>query len=103
MGVETVMPAYCNAKEILPADLVAALQKYAAGMQLYVPCPGETRAAWGSRNGTRQDLEHRNHQIRQLYQQGVDLEEIACRFHLSRETVRKIVRGVRRQWQLIHT
>ncbi|MBE3576303.1 MAG: hypothetical protein IMX00_01170 [Limnochordales bacterium] len=95
------MPSYCNAKDVLPAELFAALQKYAAGMQLYVPCPDETRAAWGTRNGTRQGLEQRNHQIRRLYAEGVDLDEISRRFYLSRETVRKIVRGVRRKQDMI--
>lgn len=90
------MAQYRNAKEVLPAELFSTLQRYAAGMQLYVPFPEETRAAWGSRNGTRRDFEERNRQIRRLYQQGASVTQIAHEYHLSWETVRKLVRGVHR-------
>lgn len=90
------MSAYKNAKDVLPDDLLEAVQRYLQGELLYIPVKGPRRP-WGERTGARQDLAQRNQAIRALYQEGRSLEELAASFHLSVETVQRIVRGCRRK------
>ena len=83
------MRRYKNAADVLPEDLLKQLQQYAAGDILYVPSP-EKRQSWGS-SGTREHYEKRNAEIRRLYNHGASVIAIADQFHLSPETIRKII------------
>jgi len=83
---------YRNAAEVLPAGLLAALQRYVAGEQLYVPRPSQ-RLRWGERSGARADLARRNEEIRQRHAAGVGVEQLMTEFHLGYDSIRKIVRG----------
>lgn len=89
------MSRYANAADVLPPDLLAAVQRYAAGQQLYIPGPPE-RAPWGERTGTRRMLAERNAEIRRRYLAGEEMDQLAAAFCLSPDTVRKAVRGARR-------
>lgn len=86
------MARYRNASEILPANLLALVQRYAAGEQLYIPLPGEQRTPWGARSGTRAALAERNAEIRERRHAGASLDELARAYHLSTEAIRKILR-----------
>ena len=86
------MSGYRNAAEILPAHLLAALQRYAAGQQIYVPRADE-RLGWGERSGTRRALDERNQQIRHRRAQGASMEELMAEFHLGYDSIRKILQG----------
>lgn len=86
------MTKYQNARLILPTDLLEALQTYAAGQHVYVP-QRERRLGWGSRSGAREAIDERNHNIRLRRSSGASIDEIAAEFHLSHDSVRKIVRG----------
>ncbi len=81
---------YRNAAEILPASLLAAVQRYAAGLQLYVP-QGTGRAGWGERSGAREALTRRNDRIRKLFRGGAGIEDLMTEFHLGYDSIRKIV------------
>jgi Mor family transcriptional regulator len=83
---------YRNAAEILPASVLALVQRYAAGEQLYIPRPGE-RAGWGVRSGARRALFERNERIRQRRREGATLDELSREFHLSQGALRKILRS----------
>ena len=50
---------YHNAEEILPARLVAEIQKYVQGTQLYIPKQAEADGV-GERNGQRRYLRQRD-------------------------------------------
>lgn len=86
------MARYQNAAEILPARLLAEVQRYAAGEQLYIPRPAE-RLPWGARSGARADLARRNEMIRQRYHDGTPMEQLMSEFHLGYDSIRKIVQG----------
>lgn len=86
------MSRYVNAAEILPACPLEALQQYAEGIQLYIPRRDE-RAAWGQLTGARQELAQRNWEIRQRRLQGASIESLMSEFHLSHDSIRKIVCG----------
>ncbi len=80
---------YLNAADVLPPRLLAAVQRHAAGTQLYVP--RAERLRWGERSGARQALASRNRQIRQRRRDGASVEELMAEFHLSYDSVRKIL------------
>ncbi|BAD39186.1 conserved hypothetical protein [Symbiobacterium thermophilum IAM 14863] len=83
---------YLNAADVLPAELLAEVQRYAAGEQLYIPRPQE-RLPWGTRTGARAQLALRNEQIRQRRREGASIEELMREFHLSYDSIRKILSG----------
>ena len=90
------MSSYVNAAKILPAHLLEALQRYAAGRQIYVPRTDE-RLGWGERSGTRQALKARNVAIRQRRAQGASIEALMAEFHLGYDSIRKIVQRLDRE------
>lgn len=83
---------YTNAADILPPPLLEALQRFAAGQQIYVPRP-EERVPWGERSGARAALAGRNLLIRQQRSEGATIRQLMAEFHLGYESIRKILRG----------
>ena len=83
---------YENAKDILPAGLLAQVQKYAEGRVIYVPKTDKPKG-WGEASGYREKLNKRNAMIRSRYSAGRSIFEIAEEFFLSPETVKKLVYG----------
>lgn len=83
---------YRNAAELVPPGLLKTLQRYAAGLQVYVP-RGDERAVWGQRSGARKALDDRNELIRRRHGQGADIDELMAEFHLSYDSIRKIISG----------
>jgi Mor family transcriptional regulator len=81
---------YTNATNILPPELLREVQRHAAGRQLYIPSPA-ARAHWGQHTGARESLRRRNAEIRRQYRDGSAIRELMSRFHLSYDSVRKIV------------
>lgn len=90
------MANYKNAGDILPKELLVHLQQYAEGELLYIPRRGR-RVRWGERSGSRAETDRRNAQMRREYREGHSIDELAAKYHLSVETIRKIVRGARRE------
>lgn len=86
---------YENANNILPADLVNQIQKYAAGKLLYIP-KKEEPVAWGSLSGARQKLLKRNQRIYNEYKNGKGVGELSEEYFLSVDSIRKIVYGANR-------
>lgn len=88
--------AYQNAKDILPPHLLRQLQRYTQGCLLYIPRREETTpVGWGGRNGTRGYYTNRNENIRTLSESGMTVVELADRYALSVESIRKILRSHR--------
>lgn len=82
--------AYQNGKDILPAELLQQVQEYIQGELLYIP-RNEERAGWGAVNGTRDKLSERNREILGHYLQGASIRELSARYHLSEDSIRKIL------------
>jgi len=82
---------YVNAHEVLPEDLLLEIQKYVQGDLIYIPKPEKERIQWGVLSGERQRLQKRNEQIKKGYQGGMPLSKLAEQYHLSIETIKKIV------------
>lgn len=84
--------SYKNASEILPSHLLQEIQKYIEGGLIYIPKNGK-KTAWGYLSGARKIIDNRNKEITRLYENNATIEEIASRFFLSEETIKKIVYG----------
>ena len=91
---------YKNGKDILPASLLKEIQKYVQSELIYIPMKnGSARAAWGDQNGTRRSLEMRNQEIYQLHKMGSSIDDLMNQFHLSRDSIYKIVLKTRKMLQ----
>lgn len=86
---------YKNGKEVLPPSLLKELQKYIEGELLYIPKKTARRAAWGELSGSRLLIQSRNEDIYRCYMTGLSFAELERKFHLSVESIRKIVLKMR--------
>lgn len=82
---------YVNAKLLLPDVLVEELQEYIQGGYLYIPAVQEQRKCWGELSGYRRELQQRNGRIREAYQKGASIDDLADEYCLSIHAIRKIV------------
>ena len=83
---------YLKAEDVLPAELLVQVQRYADGVYLYIPRRADHRQNWGSSTRYREELQQRNESIRLLHREGLDAQELAVRFHLSVKTIQRVLR-----------
>ena len=83
---------YQKAEEVLPAELLAEVQKYADGVYLYIPRRADHRQSWGDSTRYREELRQRDESIRLLHREGLGTRELAERFHLSVKTIQRVLR-----------
>ena len=82
---------YINAKFLLPDALVKELQHYIQGGYLYIPTDQTQQKCWGEKSGYRQELQQRNRQIIEEFQNGNSMEALAEKYFLSVSAIRKII------------
>ena len=68
---------YQNAAELLPAELLEALQGYLDGGYLYIPRRAEHRRAWGERTRRKEETLARNRAIFRDYTAGLGVDELS--------------------------
>ncbi len=81
---------YENAVDVLPADLLKKVQKFAAGKLLYVPKSVE-KLSWSETTGYKQHLAERNNEIKENFSDGYSVEQLAEQYNLSVDSIKKIV------------
>ncbi|WP_047984304.1 CD3324 family protein [Ornithinibacillus californiensis] len=86
---------YKNAKEVLPPSLLKEMQEYIQGDLIYIPKANEKRMGWGEASGSKALITKRNKEILQLYTNGKSFEELGQQFHLSIDSIRKIIYKMR--------
>ncbi|WP_199615941.1 CD3324 family protein [Paenibacillus alkalitolerans] len=82
---------YKNGRDVLPPSLLRELQKYIQGELIYIPKPADQRASWGELSGTRKMIAERNEEINRHYSNGWSVAELERKYHLSGESIRKII------------
>jgi len=87
--------AYKNARDVLPPQLIKEIQKYIDGDLIYIPA-SLVKSEWGKKNGARQKYAERNFAICEQYRSGVSAAELANRYFLSVDSIKKIVYGTSR-------
>lgn len=95
------MMEYLNANDILPAELLEEVKKYAAGKYLYVPKEEADMKAWGELSGYRKELQKRNRMIINKFKYGVSVESLSKEYFLSEETVKKLVYSKKQAEELL--
>lgn len=83
---------YQKAEDVLPAELLTEVQRYADGVYLYIPRRSDHRKSWGNSTRYREELRQRNESIRYLHREGLTTEDLAERFHLSVKTIQRCLR-----------
>ncbi|MDF2925931.1 MAG: hypothetical protein K0R57_4845 [Paenibacillaceae bacterium] len=83
--------SYKNGRDVLPPSLLKQLQDYIQGEIIYIPKKEQKRAGWGENNGTRVIIEQRNKEIYGLYKSGSTIFELIQIYHLSEDSIRKII------------
>ncbi len=81
---------YIRADEILPPELLEAVQKYIDGQLIYIP--SKEKQAWGSVTASRKYYCERNREIFLEWKAGASTEELSLRFSLSEKSVQRILR-----------
>ena len=84
--------SYVNAYEILPADLIKEIQKYADGKTVYIPRKDDIAISWGEMSGTKDKLAKRNKKIVGQYYSGATITELSSAFFLSEKRIQGIIR-----------
>ena len=64
---------------------------YVQGGYLYVPSDQAQQKRWGEASGYRQELQQRNRQIVEEFQNGTSMEALAEKYFLSVSAIRKII------------
>jgi Mor family transcriptional regulator len=86
---------YKNGKDVLPPRLLKELQDYIQGELIYIPKCDQKRALWGEISGSRKLIARRNEEIYSSYCAGNAAEELAEAYHLSIDSIRKILTKMR--------
>ena len=85
--------SYIKAEEILPEDLIRAIQEYADGVYIYIPRKPGTRHAWGQETDYKAELKIRNDSIRNAHASGVCVALLSRKYHLSEKSIRRILQN----------
>ena len=82
--------SYIRADEILPKELLEAIQQYVDGQILYIP--RKEKQEWGRGTSAREFFRERDERIYRAFQEGVSEEELSRRFSLSGKSIQRILR-----------
>ena len=69
--------SYIKAEEVLPQNVIAMIQQYIDGQNIYIPKKNNSRAEWGEKTGIKTELEIRNRSIYDDYLLGLNTESLA--------------------------
>ncbi len=82
--------SYRNAEEVLPRELVEAIQRYISGVSIYIPC--KEKKVWGSQTEGKHYYKSRNLEILEKHQKGVSVKLLAGEYALSEKSIQRILR-----------
>lgn len=83
---------YKKAQDILPKELIEELQKYAEGVYVYIPTTENNKKSWGFNTTIKKDLAERNENIYNDFKNGVTIRELAKKYYLVENSIRRILR-----------
>ena len=82
--------SYIRADEILPKELIDAIQQYVDGKSIYIP--RKEKRKWGSGTSARTFFRDRNKIIYEAARKGESVGELSHRFSLSEKSIQRILR-----------
>jgi Ser/Thr protein kinase RdoA (MazF antagonist) len=96
---EVMRLKYVNGKEILPQELLNKIREYAEGVYIYIPKSDSKKSKWGEKTNYHREMELRNQHIYDKYLEGVEILVISERYHLSSQSVRRIISAQKRKME----
>lgn len=84
---------YKKAATVLPAEVLATVQRYVQGELIYIPKPKEAHKKWGENTRGKEITARRNEEIRRAYRSGQTIDSLSSQYHLSPDSIRKIAYG----------
>lgn len=82
---------YKNGIAVLPAELIAQIQKYVDGECVYIPRSAEKRRKWGEITASRDALSRRNAEIYNRYTRGASVRQLSEEYCISCQGIYKII------------
>jgi Mor family transcriptional regulator len=82
---------YVKAHNVLPEEIIKAIQEYVDGEFLYIPRKNDNQKAWGEQSGIRDILKVRNNEIFEKYNQGISISELSLMYYLSEQSIRRVI------------
>ncbi|MGN6711511.1 CD3324 family protein [Anaerocolumna jejuensis] len=98
-GIEVIGLKYINGQEVLPEDLLKEIRKYAEGVYVYIPKSDWKKNKWGEKTNYHREMELRNRHIYDKYLEGVEIAAISKCYHLSANSVRRIILSQKRKME----
>jgi len=92
---------YVNGKEILPEELLDKVRKYAEGVYIYIPKHDSKKSKWGEKTNYHREMELRNQHIYDKYLEGVKMSLLAEHYHLSLQSIRRIILSQKRKMERV--
>lgn len=83
--------SYVRAEDVLPEELIEAVQQYVSGKSIYIPC--KEKKVWGSLTKTKQYYRKRNDEICQKHKKGISAKILADEYSLSEKSIQRIIRN----------
>lgn len=80
--------SYINANSVLPKEMIEEIQKYANGVNLYIPKVPEVKRTCSS---YKLELYKRNQEIYELFLQGEKVSRLAAEYYLSDKSIYRIL------------
>ncbi len=85
---------YINANILLPEELVKQIQKYADGVNLYIPKLPTVKNTCSSYQA---EIYKRNNEIYNEFLHGVKVTELAGKYYLSEKSIYRILGSMKKQ------
>lgn len=87
---------YKKASDVLPHELLHAVQQYIDGEYIYIPRKEDRKLQWGTNTDTRKTRQARNREILAGYLSGCSVAELAEQYFLSTKAIYKILKAGKR-------
>lgn len=84
--------SYIKAEDVLPEEVIALIQQYVDGVTIYIPRKAGNRREWGRGTDYRAELAERNRRIREEWAEGMEVRELARKYHLAAKSICRILR-----------
>ena len=87
--------SYIKADQVLPKELIEAIQHYIDGKSIYIPT--KHKQAWGNGTSSKAFFQERNQRIYDVWLSGASQKELSLRFALSQKSIQRILREQNKQ------
>lgn len=83
--------SYKKAVDVLPQQLLQAVQQYIDGDYIYIPRKEDNKLPWGANTKTRESTQKRNREILSKYLAGCSVSTLAEEYFLSTKSIYNIL------------